>query len=90
MKEKVKNPDAFPYQWDSRHNPESITTPGMTLRDYFAAKAMQSILIASFQHGAYFDGRAKATGKEVIDILSEMAYQQADAMLMERERGGDE
>jgi hypothetical protein len=49
--------------------------PGMTLRDYFAAKAMQAIIQAN--KGIYFtlpDGD-----------LSTSAYQLADAMLKARE-----
>jgi hypothetical protein len=57
------NPPAFPIHWENHHQ-------GMTLRDYFAAKAMQAFLLdkrASMQNGA-------------MD-----AYKMADAMLKERE-----
>ena len=60
----MNNPQAFPC--DSR---ESITFAGMTLRDYFAAKAMQGIL---------FEGLpTEETAKN--------AYEMADAMLKARE-----
>ena len=48
---------------------------GMTLRDYFAAKAMQGLLISSSEYGIEEQDCAK------------YAYQYADAMLAERERG---
>ena len=35
----MKNEPAFPCEWSKVHH-----TPGMTLRDYFAAKAMQGYL----------------------------------------------
>jgi hypothetical protein len=47
---------------------------GMTLRDYFAAKAMQSIL-------AREDGRFTTT----LEYVGGKAYQYADAMLKARE-----
>lgn len=47
---------------------------GITLRDYFAAKAMQSLIADEYQ---FFKDLA-------ID-----AYKMADAMLVERERGND-
>ena len=50
------------------------TEPGMTLRDYFAAKAMQSIL-------AREDGRSTTT----LEFVGNHAYQYADAMLKARE-----
>jgi hypothetical protein len=46
---------------------------GMTLRDYFAAKAMQSIL-------AREDGRFTTT----LEFVGNYAYQYADAMLKAR------
>ena len=46
---------------------------GMTLRDYFAAKAMQAILMRT-------DSRFTTT----LEFVSGKAYQYADAMLKER------
>jgi hypothetical protein len=69
----VNNPPAFPsfdyITQDGRENPK-----GMTLRDYFAAKAMQSIL-------ARADNRFTTT----LDFVGGKAYQYADAMLKARE-----
>ena len=63
---------------------------GMTLRDYFAAKAMQALLS---HHGAYEEDARFCSKKEALerefalpnDVLGEYAYGVADAMLKERE-----
>ncbi|MAG68400.1 MAG: hypothetical protein Tp138OMZ00d2C19078221_53 [Prokaryotic dsDNA virus sp.] len=47
---------------------------GMTLRDYFAAKAM-----ASMHTNPYWDDKSYRA-------IADAAYQQADAMLAEREK----
>jgi hypothetical protein len=60
---------AFPHQWD--HGSAGIQTfSGMTLRDYFAAKAMQVFL-----------QNERSTQQQD----AEAAYQMADAMLKARE-----
>lgn len=46
---------------------------GMTLRDYFASKAMQSLILAA------------VNGRD-IDMLAAGAYQMADAMIKERSK----
>lgn len=64
---------AFPVTSDNYANPESN---GMTLRDYFAAKAMQGFAAdpeANWQDGTGLPGMARC------------AYQWADAMLKARE-----
>lgn len=50
------------------------TCEGMTLRDYFAAKAMQGVWARGGNMG----------GMEY--VIAEAAYRQADAMLAEREK----
>ena len=68
MEDKLKNPDAFPCDNKS----EGYT--GMTLRDYFAAKAMQSVMTGE--------------GYRIYSLPEDMAqlsYQMADAMLKQRE-----
>jgi hypothetical protein len=64
----MNNPPAFPIvgQW-------GVTEQGMTLRDYFAAKALQGMLAES-GGGALHNTN-----------LSEFAYLIADAMLKARE-----
>lgn len=48
--------------------------PGMTLRDYFAAKAIQGLLAAPDTHGDF-------------DVFAQNAYEFADAMLRARDGG---
>lgn len=50
---------------------------GMTLRDYFAAKAMQGIIACPSSSGSFMD-------------LADEAYEYADAMLRARDGGGDD
>lgn len=68
MNEKIKAG-----QWFEPHLvfPNKYQT-GMTLRDYFAAKAMQSLIIAEHSKN------------EFNEIQAVMAYEVADAMLKER------
>lgn len=65
---------AFPVTDDVARNADGVLTfvaPGMTLRDYFAAKAMQGML-----SDADFDAPAKR--------IAYSAYLMADAMLAAR------
>jgi hypothetical protein len=62
-------------------NPNRTDQTGMTLRDYFAAKAMQA-LIASPRMPA----PAALSGSDVTDFMvAELAYKMADAMLKVRD-----
>ena len=64
-----KNPHAFPS--------EHMATPGrsgMTLRDYFAAKAMQGMIAADYN-----------LAPEYVPSIAASAYVLADAMLKARE-----
>ena len=61
---------AFPTLADNGHE---TNQDGMTLRDWFAGKAMQSLILA-------------AQNAKDIDMLSAGAYQLADAMLKERSK----
>lgn len=66
---------AFPVSSDNYANPDST---GMTLRDYFAAKAMQGFLsghIAHYGHENHWP----------YGPLASEAYELADAMLKSRE-----
>jgi hypothetical protein len=69
----MNNPPAFPvsFKW----NEELSEYNGMTLRDYFAAKAMQGMLagLLAYGHDIMWDQVAKD------------AYKQADAMMKARE-----
>lgn len=59
---------AFPTLADNGH---AMNQDGMTLRDWFASMAMQSLILA-------------AKTSQDVDLLSKGAYQMADAMLKER------
>lgn len=77
----MNNQHAFPVQ------ATDYVQLGMTLRDYFAAKAMQGFLAAKawhpdFNYPADFNFDA---GKRAADAVSEAAYKYADAMLAARE-----
>lgn len=61
---------AFPTRDDNYYS--NYSSPGMTLRDYFAAKAMQGIISSECNYGAFSD-------------LASDAYSIADAMLRARE-----
>ena len=65
---------AFPTDSERQAGPNSYHFTGMTLRDYFAAKAMQGLFASWGNHDA--EGFA--------DIASD-AYLAADAMLKARE-----
>ena len=64
----MNNPPAFPIPFETHHD-------GMTLRDYFAAKAMQGAISGCSSKG------------EVImySDLAGLSYEVADAMLKARE-----
>ena len=64
---------AFPFR-DADGEGGFMTFPGMTLRDYFAAAAMQGLL-------AY-----PIPSNPTPDVIAEWAYEQADAMLAARQR----
>jgi hypothetical protein len=61
----IMNEPAFPTKINTEHfsHPSTIYNTGMTLRDYFAAKAMQALI----QHH-YFDVAAKKS-YEVADAM---------------------
>ncbi|MEC3930123.1 hypothetical protein VNX24_09145 [Citrobacter farmeri] len=61
---------AFPTRDDNYDS--KYSGPGMTLRDYFAAKAMQGIISSECNYRAFSD-------------LASDAYSIADAMLLARE-----
>lgn len=67
---KLTGGPAFPTLADNGHE---MNQDGMSLRDWFAGKAMQSLILA-------------ARDAKDIDMLSAGAYQIADAMLEERNK----
>lgn len=67
---------AFPNRPYIDHSTSLKCDPGMTLRDYFAAKAMQAIIAATY--GKLGDHSPAWTAK--------LSLEYADAMIAERER----
>jgi hypothetical protein len=59
---------------------------GMTLRDYFAAKAMQSLIAGSFTDiGQDGIDANRHPFQNVEDLMAETSYKYADAMLKARQ-----
>ena len=80
MAEQIKNGGpAFPSpEWSDAHGNISPQEYGMTLRDYFAAKAMQSLILN-------FGEVAMQTGQKVSHAdTAKVAYSYAKAMLAAR------
>jgi len=75
------NPYAFP-QTEFNDNTHSDYN-GMTLRDYFANSAMQSIITNEKIRNAIDKGTE--TGEEMNKKIALTSYQLADAMLKQRE-----
>lgn len=74
---KMVEESAFPVKIDMADG-SSIESMGMSLRDYFAAKAMQGIL----SNSAMIDTATEST----FEWVTKNAYQLADAMLRAREK----
>mgnify|MGYP000918086892 FL=1 len=76
---------AFPMIRDMRNNPDWDHEAGMTLRDYFAAKAMQAIItkLPVVDREGEFGAPVEDKIKYNADIANS-AYWIADAMLEER------
>ena len=72
----MNNPPAFPAPAGVSH----ITEQGMTLRDYFAAKAMQVLMTET--DGINDDNPSCPSWQS--SEVAELAYEQADAMLVAR------
>lgn len=63
---------AFPVVRDIRHYPNFDTEFGATLRDFFAAKAMEGFLVCDVKYASD------------AEMIARDAYTMADAMLKER------
>jgi len=68
----MNNPPAFPIHWENHHQ-------GMSLRDYFAAKAMQAQI--SLPETLFAISKKTITA----DQICGSCYEWADAMLKARE-----
>lgn len=70
--DKIENPPAFPYAGEAYEN-----ATGMTLRDWFAGRALEAI----YHNGGRY-------GPDGMKQVAEYSYAMADAMLAARQ-GGD-
>lgn len=72
---------AFPVSEVSNRHGDTIQYPseGMTLRDYFAAKAMQGMICAASEQNA------DSTAPDLFSAIAMDSYSYADAMLKARE-----
>ena len=73
---KITGGPAFPSPVDMYDGKTESAVRGMTLRDYFAAKAMQALVM---------DG-LKRDGSATVPNVAKDAYRMADAMLEAREQ----
>lgn len=78
QKDKTGGP-AFP-----NHTITRSDASGMTLRDYFAAKALAGITASVPQDREWYKTEARLSQKDVADIIAVEAYELADAMLRAR------
>jgi len=69
----MDNPQAFPLATTA----ETIDTPGMTLRDWFAGQALGAIVTAT-SNGQHQPARDE---RNLIEGMAHDAYELADAML---------
>lgn len=66
--------------------PVNIHNDGMSLRDYFAAKAMQGIISNFDNIVPYLEENNLKTREEITQKVSEISFDYADAMLLERDK----
>ena len=68
---------AFPLTFDNPSSNQRFVHTGMTLRDYFAAKAMQSILTRHYM--------TTELSEDVANVVSTSAFKIADIMMKVRD-----
>jgi hypothetical protein len=83
-----KNPPAFPCETDPdnegfQSGSQLWTHPGMTLRDWFAGRALTGLI------AEHANPQSCGSGGWTAERHAGWAYELADAMLREREKGGD-
>ena len=82
---------AFPIDLRLESRADKVLVYGMSLRDYFAAAAMQSVLKSCGDLKFYYEHGAGSKGDNSIPIPSSVAaycFELADAMLAERSERG--
>lgn len=81
QEKKPQNPSTFPVYERNIAGDMHLIEPGMTLRDYFAAKAMNGLMSSySCASSLYSEIRTNA------ENIAKVSYKLADAMLKEREK----
>jgi len=75
---------AFPTENEHQTGNHTMHFQGMSLRDYFAAKAMQAILTNQDLASAVVKDSIANKKVKPTDVLAFAAYEYADAMLAER------
>lgn len=74
---------SYPQAFPNYHGGYSSANDGMTLRDYFAAKAMHALYTSTFEY--VFTGASRTPEYvKLMDELAQDAYQVADSMLKAR------
>ena len=82
----MNNSPAFPTnQYANGISPSGFDT-GMTLRDYFAAKAMQEHIKQAYDLEESCSGDNDFSFQHTMLVLTKESYKWADAMLAEREK----
>lgn len=80
---------AFPVHETDEHRQPYCTDPGLTLRDYFAAKAMVGLFSMEANPRVGVDVEPfRANSREHLNGIAMSAYRVADAMLAARKAGG--
>lgn len=78
MTDKPENPPAFPHWCEASDMRDAMQRfDGMTLRDYFAAAALQQGHVLAVEEGTLIDKRA--------EVIARQAYVFADEMLKARQ-----
>lgn len=91
MSDTPVNPQAFPLVVGKPSDEHGMLNEGMSLRDYFAGKALQSgtpyNLASSYARQISADsmGRTELCHDKILELMAEHAYRFADAMLKARE-----
>lgn len=75
---------AYPTDASEERNRGSTVYPGMSLRDYFAAAALQGVLSDMVDHMKVLE-RTGHSG-DADKVLARFCYEYADAMLAERDK----
>ena len=77
----MNNQPAFPFVWHNRLTESDQISLGMTLRDYFAAKAMQGLISCP----DWRENAGEDVDMDASDYTANAAYMMADAMLKARD-----